>query len=690
MAELSDNPLLEEQGLPAFRDIRPEHVEPAIDALLQRNRSALGELLRRGPPFNWARLIEPLEQNEDRLNRAWSPINHLHGVADNDTLRRAYHACLPKLTDYTTELGQNEELYRAYRSIYEGPEYPILSAAQRKIIDNALREFRLSGIELAPEKRVRFREIQQQLSRIQTRFEENLLDATQGWIKQVTDPALLPGLPETALALASEMAHQRELEGWVFTLESPSYLPVMEYAENADLRRQMYEAYVTRASDQGPSAGRWDNGSIMVEILALRRELARLLGFESFAHVSLARKMARTPDEVLRFLRDLGRRSKSLAQAELADLQKFAREHCGIDKLNAWDVLFCAERLRQHRYRFSQEDLRPFFPVPRVLEGLFEITRRLYGIRPRERTGVNAWHPDVRFFELLDDHATPRGAFYLDLYARPHKRGGAWMDECRARRRTASSVQIPVAYLTCNFTPPLGGDPSLLTHDEVMTLFHEFGHGLHHMLTLVDHPGVAGLNGVPWDAVELPSQFMENWCWEREPLDLIARHYRTGAPLPDLLLEKMRSARHFESGMQMARQLEFALFDFRLHYESRGTDIADIDSLLGEVREEVAVLFPPPFSRFAHGFGHIFAGGYAAGYYSYKWAEVLSADAFSKFEENGIFDRETGRLFLRSILEQGGARDPMELFIEFRGRPPSIEALLRHAGIDPAYSEVNS
>ncbi|MBI2993877.1 MAG: M3 family metallopeptidase [Gammaproteobacteria bacterium] len=684
------NPLLCLDKLPAFGSIRAEHVEPAMDILFAKNRAALTERLASGPPFTWNNLIEPIERNEDRLSRAWSPVNHLHAVADNEALRAAYWAAIPKLTDYATELGQNEDLYRAYRGIADGPEYASFTPAQRKTIDNALRDFRLSGIELAAGPRERFKSIRQQLSELQTRFEENVLDATQGWIKHVTDPYELRGLPPTARALAKENARQRGLTGWVLTLEYPSYLPVLEYAESGELRREMYEAYVTRASDQGPNAGRWDNGGLMLQILALRREQAQLLGFRSYASLSLARKMARQPVEVLQFLRDLAGRSKPVAAAELNELERFGRERCDLASMNAWDIAFCAERLREQRHGFSQEELRPYFPIEQVLKGLFDIARRLYGIHIRERTGVEVWHPDVHFYELAGKEEEPRACFYLDLYARRHKRGGAWMDECRSRRRDAGGLQRPVAYLTCNFTPPVGDEPALLAHDEVVTLFHEFGHGLHHMLTRVDHPPVAGINGVPWDAVELPSQFMENWCWERESLDLIARHYQTRAPLPQPLLEKMRGARHFQSGMQMVRQIEFALFDFRLHDEQRGADLADLQALLDEVRGEVAVVFPPAFNRFPHSFGHIFAGGYAAGYYGYKWAEVLSADAFSKFEENGILDENTGRQFMRSILEQGGSRDPMDLFIEFRGRPPSIEPLLRHSGISRPNSGVHS
>jgi oligopeptidase A len=671
------------QELPAFSCIRAADIEAQLDRLLEDNRRTLKTLLLQGDPI-WDSLIAPLEEMEDRLNRFWSPVNHLHAVADNDDLRRAYNACLPKLTDYTTELGQNTELFAACRHIADGPEYSCLDRAQKKIIDNMLRDFRLSGVDLDEASKAEFRSLQQQLSRTQTRFEENLLDATHGWSKHVADLSQLRGLPPSAIALAEQNAREQDRDGWVLTLDIPSYLPVMQYAEDASLRREMYQAYVTRASNLGPDAGQWDNSGPMVEILSLRNRLAAVLGFASYAEYSLARKMAESPATVLEFLRRLVDHARPVALREYGELKAFARCIGDVDDLKAWDLAFYAERLRRDKFDFSQEELRPYFPVPQVIDGLFQVVNKLYGIAIQERRGVDAWHPDVTFYDIFDHSGVLRGSFYMDLYARNHKRGGAWMDECLVRKHSDGSIQIPVAYLTCNFTPPVGGDPSLLTHDEVTTLFHEFGHGLHHMLTLIDYPGVSGINGVPWDAVELPSQFLENWCWERESLDLFARHYRSGAPLPHDLLEKMQQARNFQSGMHMVRQLEFALFDFRLHAEARDRDSDGIQALLEEVRHEVAVVIPPDYNRFQHSFSHIFAGGYAAGYYSYLWAEVLSADAFSKFEENGIFDRSTGEQFLHTILEQGGARDPMELFIEFRGRKPRIDALLRHSGISTA------
>ncbi len=675
------NPLLTPRGLPPFAAIQPQHVEPAIDEILNDNRVAIARLLDGGQVHTWSKLVEPLEELADRLRRAWSPVGHMNSVVNSPELRAAYNACLPKLSDYATELGQNEDLYQAYQAIADGDEWSRLDTTQKKIIDNALRDFRLSGVALPADKKARFKTIMQELSNLHAKFEENLLDATNAWFKQIGDVKDLAGVPPTALGLMAQTAKQRDMEGWVLTLEFPSYIPVITYADNRDLRREMYEAYVTRASDAGPDAGRWDNTPVMEKILALRHESARLLGFANYAEYSIAPKMAQSTEQVLRFLTDLAERSLGLARNELEEVRAFAREHYGQDDLEAWDIGYYSEKLRQHRYAISREDLKPYFPEERVVTGMFQVVRRLYGLDVREIKGVEAWHPSVRFFEIYDEQGGLRGQFYLDLYARPNKRGGAWMDECITRKRDATGVQTPVAYLTCNFSPPVGDDPALFTHDEVLTLFHEFGHGLHHMLTQVDYPSVAGIAGVPWDAVELPSQFMENWCWQRVALDLIAAHYRDGSPLPEELFQKMLAAKNFQVGMQMVRQLEFSLFDFRLHLEYDPGKGPRVYEILNEVREQVAVMKPPSFNRFPHSFSHIFAGGYAAGYYSYKWAEVLSSDAFAAFEESGIFDRETGLRFLSTVLEQGGSREPMELFVEFRGREPTIDALLRHSGI---------
>ena len=674
------NPLLEMEGLPPFSQIQPEHVEPAIDQLLKLSREQTELLLSNGQPFTWANLIAPLERLDDRLGRTWSPVSHMNSVVNSDELRQVYNACLPKLSEYATEMGQNERLFNAYQAVAEGSEE--LDPAQRKLLQNSLRDFHLSGVDLPAEKKARFKEISQQLSKLASQFEENLLDATNAWSKLITDQSELAGLPESALQLARQTAQQRgEPEGWMLTLEFPSYLPVMTYADNRELRRELYTAFSTRASDQGPHAGQWDNSEIIEQILRLRHEQAQLLGFDNYADRSLAKKMAESSEQVMEFLNDLTARSHRQAETELAELRSFAAEHYRATELEAWDIGYFSEKLRQQRYDITQEELKPYFPETRVLPGMFAVVKRLYGIEISEVKGVDRWHPDVRFFEIRSHQGELRGQFYLDLYARPKKRGGAWMDGCIDRMFSDDCDQIPVAYLTCNFSPPVGGKPALFTHDEVQTLFHEFGHGLHHLLTQVDYPGVAGINGVAWDAVELPSQFMENWCWERPALDLISGHIESGERIPAALYQKMRAAKNFQSGMQMVRQLEFSLFDFRIHREYQPEHGGRVYEILNQVREQVAVVRPPVFNRFAHGFSHIFAGGYAAGYFSYKWAEVLSADAFSLFEERGIFDPETGASFLRNILEQGGSRDAMELFIAFRGREPSIDALLQHSGI---------
>jgi len=673
-----DNPLLEMNGLPPFSRILPEQVEPAVDHLLTVCRERIGELTSRSDLPTWESFVEPLEQVDDRLNRAWSPVSHLNSVMNNDDLRAAYNACLPKLSAYGTEVGQNRALFEGFRAVVDQEH---LDPSQRKLLENALRDFHLSGVDLPEEKKARYKEISQELTKLTSRFDENLLDATNAWNKQIKDETALAGLPDSALSLAKQAAEERGMEGWVLTLDFPSYLPVMTYADDRNLRREVYQAYCTRASDQGPHAGEWDNTPIMERILELRYELAGLLGFGSFAERSLATKMARSTDEVKGFLGDLAERSVIRARGELQELARFASGQQGPEELESWDLAYYSEKLRQHRHEITQEELRPYFPVPRVLKGMFAVVERLFDIRIQEVHGVETWHEDVRFFEIRDAGGELRGQFYLDLYARQKKRGGAWMDVCTNRFHTSRCDQIPVAYLVCNFTPPVGERPSLLTHDEVQTLFHEFGHGLHHMLTKVDYPAVAGINGVPWDAVELPSQFLENWCWEREPLDLISGHVATGEPIPEDLFRRMRGAKNFQSAMQMVRQLEFAIFDFRLHLEYDPERGARIYEVLDQVRDQVAVMKPPAFNRFAHGFSHIFSGGYAAGYYSYKWAEVLSADAFSLFEERGVFDKDTGRAFCENILERGGAAEAMDLYVGFRGREPTIDALLRHAGI---------
>ncbi|WP_323061246.1 oligopeptidase A [Aeromonas hydrophila] len=677
-----NNPLLTMDSLPPFSQIQPDQVQPAVTQAIADCKQKISDVLAQRDPHTWDSLIAPLEEVNDRLARIWSPVSHLNSVLNSEALRAAHDACLPLLSEFQTYVGQHEGLYQAYRELAESDDFPLLSGAQRKEIQNTLRDFRLSGIGLPAEAQQRYGEIQARLSELASRFSNNVLDATQGWNKLVTDEAELAGLPQSAQAAARQLAELKGKEGWLFTLDIPSYLPVMMYADNRALRDELYEAFTTRASDQGPNAGKWDNSAIMTELLALRRELAQLLGFANYAELSLATKMADKPEQVVNFLTDLAAKSLPQGKAELEEIRAFAAEQHGQGELAAWDLAYYAEKLKQHKFSISDEQLRPYFPASKVVKGLFEVVKRVFGMKVRERLGIDTWHPDVRFYDIFDAEDELRGSFYLDLYAREHKQGGAWMDVCLGRRyRQDGSLQKPVAYLTCNFNGPVDGKPALFTHNEVVTLFHEFGHGIHHMLTRIDVAGVAGINGVAWDAVELPSQFLENWCWESEALAFISGHHETGEPLPADLLEKMLTARNFQAAMQMLRQLEFALFDFRLHQEFDPASADQIPALLDEVRSQVAVMTPPAFNRFQHSFSHIFAGGYAAGYYSYKWAEVLSADAFSRFEEEGIFNPATGQSFLKNILEKGGSKEPMELFRAFRGREPQVDALLRHSGI---------
>ena len=675
------NPLLEKSELPPFSAILPEHVEPAIDQLLAAARQTIAERLQAGEVFSWENLVEPIETAEDALNKAWSPVSHMNSVVNSEAMREAYNNCLGKLSEYSTETGQNKALQQAYKAISDSAEFDSLDRAQQKIIRNALRDFHLSGVDLPTDKQARYKEISQQLSKLASQYEENVLDATNAWHKHITHADDLAGLPESALAQAKQAAEAEGKDGWLINLQFPSYLAVMTYADNRELRREHYQAFCTRASDQGPHAGQWDNSAVMEQILALRHEKALLLGFNNYAEYSLATKMAESTADVLKFLQDLAEKSWRQARRDLTELKAFAAAEHGLPDLQAWDIGYYSEKMRQHSYQLSQEEVKAYFPANRVIAGLFAIVEKLYGLQISEIEDFDTWHPDVRFYRILDQDGQLRGRFYLDLYARGKKRGGAWMDDCVCRRKTAADLQTPVAYLVCNFTPPAGNDPALLTHDEVQTLFHEFGHGLHHMLTQIDHLGVSGINGVEWDAVELPSQFMENWCWEKEAVNLISGHYQTHAPLPDALFEKMLAAKNFQAGMLMVRQLEFSLFDFQIHQLYEPAKGGRIYSILQQVRDEVAVVKVPDFNRFAHSFSHIFAGGYAAGYYSYKWAEVLSADAFSLFEEKGIFDRSTGESFLHNILEQGGSDTAMSLFKKFRGREPNIDALLRHNGI---------
>lgn len=668
-------------GLPAFSAIEPAMVQPAVEQALAACRRNIEEAVA-VTPVSWQSLITNTEETSDQLSRLWSPVSHLNSVLSSPELREAYESCLPLLSDFSTWVGQHEGLYQAYLALSQSAEYSSLSKAQQKVIQNALRDFKLSGIGLSDEKKQRYGDIQSRLSDLASTFSNNCLDATQAWFKHITDESQLAGLPEDAKLAAAEAAQSRELTGFVFTLEFPSYIAVMTYADDALLRQEMYQAYCTRASDQGPTAGQFDNSAIIEETLALKHELAQLLDFQNAAEESLATKMAENPAQVLAFLSDLAKRAKPQAQQDLQQLTAFAKANFGVDQLQAWDTAYYSEKLKMATYAISDEVLRPYFPEHQVMTGLFSVLHKVFGITVTERSGVDVWHADVKFYDITDASGELRGSFYLDLYARAKKRGGAWMDDCQGRRVKADgSLQRPVAYLTCNFNKPVGGKPALFTHDEVVTLFHEFGHGLHHMLTKVDASAVAGISGVPWDAVELPSQFMENWCWAPEALQLISGHYETGEPLPADLLEKMLAAKNFQSALFLVRQLEFALFDFRVHADYQPALGGQVQQVLDQVRSEVSVIVPPRFNRFQHSFSHIFAGGYGAGYYSYLWAEVLSADAFGRFEEEGVFNSETGKDFLQCILERGGSAEPMELFKAFRGREPSNAALLRHMGI---------
>lgn len=668
--------------LPTFSDIVVSDIQPQIEQAIEVCRNKIAEVLAQPGPYTWQNLVLPLEEVDDALGRLWSPISHLNSVKNSPELREAYQACLPLLSEYGTYVGQHQGLYQAYQALRDGAEFAQLSVAQQQVIDHALRDFKLSGIALPQAQQQRYAEIVSRLSDLDSQFSNNVLDATHAFKKHFTDTSRLAGLPDSALAAAAQAAEQEGLTGYLFTLDFPSYLPIMTYADDQALRAEFYHAYCTRASDQGPNAGEFDNSAIMEEQLQLRHELAQLLGFANFAEHSLATKMAKSTEQVLGFLSDLAAKAKPQAQQDLAELHQFVQAEFAVTELAAWDIAYYSEKLKQARYAISDEMLRPYFPEQRVLTGLFTVVERLFGITAQERKDVDTWHPDVRFFDLVDQSGELRGSFYLDLYARAKKRGGAWMDDCVPRRVTSAGVlQRPVAYLTCNFNGPVGDMPALFTHDEVVTLFHEFGHGIHHMLTKVDTSAVSGINGVVWDAVELPSQFLENWCWQEQALAFISGHYQTGEPLPADLLEKLLAAKNFQSAMMMVRQLEFSLFDFRIHAEYQQGAAQQIQQILNQVRAQVAVIKAPVFNRFQHSFSHIFAGGYAAGYYSYKWAEVLSADAFARFEEEGIFNAEVGQAFLRNILEQGGSQDAMSLFVAFRGREPKIEPLLRHSGI---------
>lgn len=668
------NPLLDLDALPAFDRIEAAHARPALEQVLAENRARLAELTAQPDP-TFASLVVPLEELGYRLSRVWSPIGHLNAVANSPAMREAYNECVPLLTAYSSELGQNEALHAGYARVLER-EGGRLGPAERKLVENALRDFRLAGVHLPSDQKARYREVMQRLAQLGTKFSENVLDAARAYSRRVTEESELAGLPATAVDRAAADAREAGVAGWLFKLDQPTYMTVMTSAENRALRRDIYEAWVTRASELGHSAGRFDNNPVIAEILPLRHELARLLGFANYADYALATRMAKSAPQVLGFLEDLARRCRPAAEREFADLEEFAGR-----KLEAWDIAFFSERLQESRFQVSQESLRPYFPLPKVLSGLFAVTQRLYGITVRERTGVSVWHPSVRYYDLEDAEGRLVAGFYLDPYSRLEKRSGAWMDECVIAKSLPSGKTIPVAQLVCNFTAPLGGAPSLLTHDEVTTLFHEFGHGLHHMLTRVAYPSIAGINGVAWDAVELPSQFMENFVWRPEVLPLISAHIDTGEPLQRDVLRRLLGTRTFNAALDTLRQIELASFDFELHAHFDPAAGGRVAETLERVRRRVAVAPTAPFNRMHASFAHIFAGGYAAGYYSYKWAEVLAADAFEAFEEAGIFDPATAARFVDSILARGGSLDAMDAFVRFRGRPPDVRPLLKQTGI---------
>ncbi|MCH8619172.1 M3 family metallopeptidase [Undibacterium sp. TS12] len=682
-----DNPLLDFSDLPRFADIRAEHVSPAIASLLEENRAVITALEQNTAAVTWENFVQPLDNATEKLGRAWGIVGHLNAVVDTPEMRAAYNENQPAITEFWTELGQNLKLFAAYKALQNAPEFTALSQARKTIIQNAIRDFRLSGAELPDDKKQRYAEIQEKHAALSTRFSENLLDATNDYGLFVESEDELKGLPEDIIQAARAAAEADGKSGYKFTLHFPSYFPLLQYAENRHLRETIYRANATKASELGSKA-EWDNSNIMAELLRLRKEEASLLGYQNFAEVSLVSKMAESPAQVSQFLEDLAKRARPYAEKDLAELRAFAAESLGIADMQAWDTAYASEKLRQQRYAFSEQEVKEYFPEHKVVDGLFRVIQTLFAvdIKPDQAT---VWHKDVKFYRL-ERNGELIGQFYLDLYARNGKRGGAWMDDARGRRLTSHGVQTPVAYLTCNFSAPVTMNgvekPALFSHDEVITLFHEFGHGLHHLLTKVDDLSVSGISGVEWDAVELPSQFMENFCWEWDVLQHMTSHVDTGKPLPRELFDKMIAAKNFQSGLQTLRQVEFSLFDMRLHDAFDPHGAKTVSDILQEVRTQVAVLHPPEFNRFQHSFSHIFAGGYAAGYYSYKWAEVLSADAYAAFEEHAqetgsTLSRSVGEKFQTEVLEAGGSRPALTSFKAFRGREPVIDALLRHNGM---------
>ncbi len=681
ITNLEENPLLWDADLPAFADIRAEHVGPAIDAILKEHAAAINAITAPGTPRTFEAVLTAKERADVAISRTWAPVSHLHSVADTPELREAYGEAQPKLTAHFLEMGQNRDLYAAIRAVAEMGSLHSLPPAERQLVEHSLRDFRLSGVALEEPERTRFREIGVELSKLSTEFANAVLDATEAWSEHITDEAALDGLPASEKGVLAAYAQAKEMDGWLVTLHQPSVHAILTYANDRALRERVYYAYNTRASDVGPNAGEFDNSGRIERIVALRHEAAKLLGFSSSAALSLEPKMARTPQEVIAFLRDLAAKARPVAQKDLDELRDFARAELGIEDLQPWDVGYASEKLRLARYAVNEEQIKPYFPLPTVLDGTFALFERLFGVRLVKRDNVDTWHPDASYYDLVDAEGDAFAGIYIDLFARSGKRGGAWMGVCRSRFRDADKLHLPVAYLTCNFAPPTADTPALLTHRDVLTLLHEFGHALHHLLTEVDLPSVGGITGFEWDAVELPSQLMENFAWDKQALGLLSGHYQTGEPLPDSLLEKMLAARRFQAGMFLVRQLEFGLFDLRLHLEYSPEKPVRVLDLLNEVRREVAVIIPPEWNRFPNAFTHIFAGGYAAGYYSYLWAELLSADAFERFEESGVLSADTGLAFREHILAKGASRPALESFIAFRGREPKPEALLRSYGL---------
>ncbi len=671
-----------QKNLPSFMNINLKTIPKTITTICSDNLAAIKHLIQQ-PKITWETLLRPIEDLDDNLHNIWETIEHLYMVDNSAELRAVYQECIPVITAYSTQLAHNKKLYQAIKKLHASKEFQKLNKAQKRVITNELRDFKLSGATLTPAKKKQFAKIQQQLALLTTKFSDNVMDATHGWQKLITNKKELVGLPQNTLDLLQQTAKQQKKKGWLIGLDQPTFVAVITYADNRALREKIYRAYVTRASKLGQNSKKWDNGPVMHKIMQQRTQLANLMNFKNYADLSLETKAAKSTSEVIRFLKQLGKYSQNKARQEYKDLQQFAREKHHISDLQPWDTAYISEKLQAEKFHFSQEELRPYFPLPHALKGMFKLAHKLFGVTIKPENNIDTWHKDVQVFALYDKDKHLRSMFYLDLYARPNKQNGAWMHDSRSRRILPNGeTQLPIAYITCNFQPPIGKTPALLTHSDVETLFHEFGHALQHMLTKINYAAVSGISGIPWDVVELPSQFMENWCWQKPVINMISTHYKTGKKLPAKLFNNMVAAKNFQSGLQMLRQIELSLFDMRLHKEFDSKQRHQIQETLNSVRRAIAVIPTADFNRFQNSFLHIFAGGYAAGYYSYKWAELLSADAFAKFESKGLFDPKTGQAFLKYVLEPGGSDDAMQLFKRFRGRNPSVKALLKHSGIN--------